>query len=84
MLGADYRGLPVDARRIRVKAPVDPTQRVDFVSRLENIVITPAEPSPKVIINARTGSVVMNQLVASVRMRRRARQPAGGDQLARR
>jgi flagellar P-ring protein precursor FlgI len=53
----------VDARRIRVKAPLDSTQRVDFVSRLENIVVTPAEASPKVIINARTGSVVMNQLV---------------------
>ena len=62
MLGADT-ATAVDARRIRVKAPVDPTQRVEFVSRLENIVITPAEPSPKVIINARTGSVVMNQLV---------------------
>jgi flagellar P-ring protein precursor FlgI len=62
MLGADT-ATAVDARRIRVKAPTDSTQRVEFVSRLENIVITPAEPSPKVIINARTGSVVMNQLV---------------------
>ena len=62
MLGADT-ATAVDSRRIRVKAPTDSTQRVEFVSRLENIVITPAEPSPKVIINARTGSVVMNQLV---------------------
>jgi flagellar P-ring protein precursor FlgI len=62
MLGADT-ATAVDSRRIRVKAPTDSTQRVEFVSRLENIVITPAVPSPKVIINARTGSVVMNQLV---------------------
>jgi len=62
MLGPDT-ATAVDSRRIRVKAPTDTTQRVEFVSRLENIVITPAEASPKVIINARTGSVVMNQLV---------------------
>jgi flagellar P-ring protein precursor FlgI len=53
----------VDGRRVRVRAPMDGTQRVAFLSNLENIVVTPAEPSPKVIINARTGSVVMNQLV---------------------
>ena len=62
MLGAET-ATAVDGRRIRVKTPPDATQRVEFVSRLENIVITPAEPSPKVIINARTGSVVMNTLV---------------------
>ncbi|HYL17900.1 MAG TPA: flagellar basal body P-ring protein FlgI, partial [Burkholderiales bacterium] len=53
----------VDGRRVRVKAPIDNSQRVEFLSRLENVVVTPAEASPKVIINARTGSVVMNQLV---------------------
>ena len=53
----------VDARRIRVRAPLDSTQRVAFVSRLENIVIQPGEAPPKVIINARTGSVVLTQMV---------------------
>ena len=53
----------VDGRRVRVRAPIDNSQRVEFLSRLENVVVTPAEASPKVIINARTGSVVMNQLV---------------------
>ncbi len=62
MLGADT-ATAVDGRRMRVKAPIDSTQRVEFLSRLENIVVTAAEPPPKVIINARTGSVVMNQLV---------------------
>ena len=62
MMGGDV-ATAVDGRRIRVRAPIDSTQRVGFVSRLENIVVTAAEPSPKVIVNARTGSVVMNQLV---------------------
>lgn len=62
MLGANTASA-VDGRRMRVKAPIDSTQRVEFLSRMENIVVTAAEPSPKVIINARTGSVVMNQLV---------------------
>ena len=53
----------VDARQIRVRAPLDTTQRVAFLSRLENIVIQPGEAPPKVIINARTGSVVMTQMV---------------------
>jgi flagellar P-ring protein precursor FlgI len=53
----------VDARQIRVRAPLDSTQRVAFMSRLENIVVQPGEASPKVIINARTGSVVMTQMV---------------------
>jgi flagellar P-ring protein precursor FlgI len=53
----------VDARQIRVRAPLDSTQRVAFMSRLENIVIQPGEAPPKVIINARTGSVVLTQMV---------------------
>ena len=53
----------VDARQIRVRAPLDSTQRVAFLSRLENIVVQPGEAPPKVIINARTGSVVLTQMV---------------------
>jgi flagellar P-ring protein precursor FlgI len=53
----------VDARQVRVRAPLDSTARVDFMAKLENLVVTPGEQSPKVIINARTGSVVMTQMV---------------------
>lgn len=53
----------VDGRQIRVRAPVDSTERIDFLSRLENIVVQPGEASPRVIVNARTGSVVMTQMV---------------------
>jgi flagellar P-ring protein precursor FlgI len=53
----------VDARQVRVRAPIDSTARVDFMAKLENLVVTPGELSPKVIINARTGSVVITQMV---------------------
>ncbi len=55
--------LAVDARRIQVRAPMDPNQRVAFMSRLENLDVTPALQAAKVIVNSRTGSVVMNQAV---------------------
>jgi flagellar P-ring protein precursor FlgI len=52
-----------DARQVRVRAPDDPAQRVAFVSRVENLLVNPAEASPRVIVNSRTGSVVMNTRV---------------------
>lgn len=55
--------IPLDGRVIQVKAPADPGQRVAFLSQLENLDLSPGTPTPKVIINARTGSIVMNQLV---------------------
>lgn len=54
---------PLDGRLIQVKAPQDPGQRVAFLAQLENVSLNPAQPTPKVILNARTGSIVMNQLV---------------------
>lgn len=56
--------IPLDARVIQVKAPADPGQRVAFISQLENLNLNPGLATPKVIINARTGSIVMNQLVS--------------------
>jgi flagellar P-ring protein precursor FlgI len=56
--------LPLDGRVIQVKAPTDPGKRVAFLAQLENLNLNPGQPTPKVIINARTGSIVMNQLVA--------------------
>jgi flagellar P-ring protein precursor FlgI len=55
--------IALDGRLIQVKAPADPGQRVAFLSKLENLSLDLGTPSPKVIINARTGSIVMNQLV---------------------
>lgn len=53
----------VDARTIRVRAPLDPTERVGFIGRLEALQVTPARQIARVIVNSRTGSVVMNQHV---------------------
>ncbi|HTH93666.1 MAG TPA: flagellar basal body P-ring protein FlgI [Rhodocyclaceae bacterium] len=53
----------VDGRVIRVRAPSSSEDRVAFIGRLENIDVSPAPLAAKVIINSRTGSVVMNQAV---------------------
>lgn len=55
--------IALNGRLVRVSAPTDPGQRVMFLSRLENLNLNPGTPTPRVIINPRTGSIVMNQLV---------------------
>lgn len=54
----------VDGRVIQVKAPQMNDQRVAFLGALESIDVTPAQTAAKVILNARTGSIVMNQSVS--------------------
>ncbi|MDP2805201.1 MAG: flagellar basal body P-ring protein FlgI [Gallionellaceae bacterium] len=51
-----------DGRTIQIKVPVG-NARVAFISRIENLQVNAAQPVARVIINARTGSVVMNQMV---------------------
>ena len=53
----------VDGRVIQVKAPLISDQRVVFLGLMENIDVIPAQTAAKVILNARTGSIVMNQSV---------------------
>ena len=53
----------LDARMIQVRAPTESDQRVAFIAKVEDLDIESAMPAAKVIINARTGSVVMNQMV---------------------
>lgn len=53
----------LDARVIQVAGPTRPEERVGFLARIENIDVAPAQAMAKVVINARTGSVVMNQAV---------------------
>lgn len=55
--------LPQDARTMRVAVPVDPLTRIAFMSDLENLTVTGGGDRAKVVVNARTGSVVMNQAV---------------------
>jgi flagellar P-ring protein precursor FlgI len=54
----------VDGRRVQVRAPADADSRVSFLGRIENLDIQPMQVAAKVIVNGRTGSVVMNQSVA--------------------
>lgn len=62
VMGPDT-AVAADARQVRIRAPLDPGQRVAFISRVENLLVNPAEASPRVIVNSRTGSVVMNTRV---------------------
>jgi flagellar P-ring protein precursor FlgI len=55
--------IALDGRTVRVAAPDQATQRVAFLSRVESIDVTPGLGPAKVIVNARTGSVVMNRAV---------------------
>jgi len=52
-----------DATSISVRAPRDASQRVSFLSILENIEVNPAEAAAKVVINSRTGTIVVGQNV---------------------
>jgi len=54
----------VDGRRVQVHAPIEPGARVAFLGRIENTELQPMQMAAKVIVNGRTGSVVMNQAVA--------------------
>jgi len=54
---------PTDGSTVRVSAPIDPGQRVAFVSMLENLTLQPGAPPAKVIVNSRTGTVVIGSNV---------------------
>ena len=49
----------LDHTSISVRAPKDPSQKVSFMSLLENIEVDPAAPIAKVVVNARTGTIVI-------------------------
>lgn len=49
----------LDGSSVQVRAPSNPNQRVTFVSMLENLTLEAAEPPARVVINARTGTIVM-------------------------
>ena len=49
----------IDAVSVRIRAPVDPFQRTSFLAHLENLELEPGEVAARVIINSRTGTVVI-------------------------
>lgn len=52
---------PLDAASVRVTAPRDPGQRVGFLSVLENFEFTPADAPARVVVNSRTGTIVIGR-----------------------
>jgi len=50
----------IDATSVRVSAPVDPSQKVSFASVVENMLVIPDDAPARVIVNSRTGTVVIN------------------------
>ena len=55
----DGVAVPLDSTTVKVRAPMDPAQKVSFVSLLENIEVDPDRPRAKVVVNARTGTIVI-------------------------
>ena len=53
----------IDGVSVSVRAPKNLNQRVAFMSEVENLEINPAEPPARVVINSRTGTVVINRSV---------------------
>jgi flagellar P-ring protein precursor FlgI len=53
----------LDARVVRVHVPSAAGDRVAFLADIENLALTLAKPAAKIVLNARTGSVVMNEAV---------------------
>ena len=53
----------LDGRTVQVKAPQNPNDRVSFIAEMEELPVDPSVAAAKVIINSRTGSIVLNQAV---------------------
>ncbi len=53
----------IDGISLAVRAPMDITQRVAFMSLIENLDVRPGEPPARVVVNARTGTVVISNNV---------------------
>jgi flagellar P-ring protein precursor FlgI len=53
----------VDSVSVAVRAPQDTSQRVAFMSMVENLEVQPGEPPARVVVNARTGTVVISRNV---------------------
>ncbi|WP_407702380.1 flagellar basal body P-ring protein FlgI [Vibrio algarum] len=61
-LGPDMASA-IDSTSVRVRAPRDVSQRVAFLSAIENVEFNPADGSAKIIVNSRTGTIVVGQHV---------------------
>ena len=55
--------LALDGRVVKVRAPLSIDERVAFLADIENLPLELAKPAARIVLNARTGSVVMNETV---------------------
>jgi flagellar P-ring protein precursor FlgI len=53
----------IDASSVQVSAPADSAQRVSFMALLENVTVQPGQAPARIIINSRTGTVVIGSNV---------------------
>ena len=53
----------LDGRTVRVRVPAGSDERVSFLADIENLPLVLAKPAARVVLNARTGSIVMNEAV---------------------
>lgn len=53
----------LDGRSVRVRLPLLPAERLLFLAQIENLPVALARPAARVVINARTGSVILNDAV---------------------
>ncbi len=55
--------VPLDPTSIQIAAPLSASERISFVSAIENLEFTPGEAPARVIVNSRTGTVVISSHV---------------------
>jgi flagellar P-ring protein precursor FlgI len=53
----------IDGMSLAIRAPADMSQRVAFMSLVENLDVVPGEPPARVVVNSRTGTVVISRNV---------------------
>lgn len=53
----------LDGRTVEVRAPIDAYARVSFVAQVEELPLQMSIPAARVVVNSRTGSIVLNQSV---------------------
>jgi flagellar P-ring protein precursor FlgI len=59
----DDTAVPLDGRTVRVKMPAQPGARLAFLAAIENLTVQLQKPAARVVLNARTGSVIVNDAV---------------------
>ncbi len=59
----DDTATPLDGRSVRVKMPAQPGARLAFLAAIENLTVQLAQPAARVVLNGRTGSVIVNDAV---------------------